>query len=66
MEESAAAVYEHGPEAANEVAEELCDTLWDMVAYVLQPSTVWGLQWSATGFSTIMDVHVLAEDPLFA
>ena len=34
--------------------------------YVLQPSTVWELCWSSAGFPTIMDVQVLAADPLFA
>jgi hypothetical protein len=60
MEESEAAVYAHDPDAADEVAAELCDELWDMVAFVLQPSTVWELRWSAAGFPTIMDVQVLA------
>ena len=66
VEESAAATYEHDPEAADEVAAELCDAIRDMVAYVLQPSTVWELCWSLAGSSTIMDVQVLAADPLFA
>ena len=57
---------EHDPEAADEVAAELCDAIRDMVAYVLQPSTVWELCWSLAGSSTIMDVQVLAADPLFA
>ena len=65
VEESETAVHEHDPEAADEVQVELCDALWDMVAYVLQPATVWELQWSTTGFPTIMDVGVLAGDPLF-
>jgi hypothetical protein len=65
MEESEAAVYEHDPDAGDEVAAELCDALRDMVAFVLQPTTVWELRWSAAGFPTIMDVQVLATDPLF-
>jgi hypothetical protein len=43
VEESEAAVYEHDPDAADEVAADLCDALRDMVAFVLQPSTVWEL-----------------------
>ena len=66
VEESAAATYEHDPEAADEVAAELCDAIRDMVAYVLQPSTVWELCWSSAGFPTIMDVQVLAADPLLS
>ena len=66
MEESAAATYEHDPEAADEVAAELCNAIRDMVAYVLQPSTVWELCWSSAGFPAIMDVQVLAAEPLFA
>ena len=63
LEESAAASYEHDPEAVDEVAAELCDAIRDMVAYVLQPSTVWELRWSLAGFPTIMDIQVLAADP---
>ena len=66
VEESAAATYERDPEAADEVAAELCDAIRDVVAYVLQPSTVWGLCWSSAGSPTIMDVQVLAADPLFS
>ena len=58
VEESAAATYERDPEAADEVAAELCDAIRDVVAYVLQPSTVtvWELCWSSAGSPTIMDV----------
>ena len=66
VEESAAATYERDPEAADEVAAELCDAIRDVVAYVLQPSTVWELCWSSAGSPTIMDVQVLAADPLFS
>ncbi len=58
-------MYEHDPDAADEVAAELCDALRDMAAFVLQPSTVRELRWSAAGFPTIMDIQVLAIDPLF-
>jgi methylaspartate ammonia-lyase len=34
VEESAAATYERDPEAADEVAAELCDAIRDVVAYV--------------------------------
>lgn len=65
VEESEVAVYTHDPEAAEEVAVELCEALRDMVAFVLQPATVWELQWSVAGFPTIMDLGVLARDPMF-
>ena len=65
VEESEVAVYTHDPEAAEEVAVELCEALRDMVAFVLQPATVWELQWSVAGFPTIMDLGVLSRDPMF-
>lgn len=37
-----------------------------MVAFGLEPGTVWKLQWSTAGFPTIKDIAILAEDPLFA
>ncbi len=60
-EESEAAVYEPEPDAADEVAAELCDALRDMVAFVLPPSTVWELRWSVAGFPTIMEVQTAVE-----
>ena len=67
VEESAAATYERDPEAADEVAAELCDAIRDVVAYVCAAALqVWELCWSSAGSPTIMDVQVLAADPLFS
>jgi hypothetical protein len=51
--------------AAEEVAAELRDGIWDMVVYELEPSTVWSLRWSTAGYPTKMDKKVLAGDALF-
>jgi hypothetical protein len=64
--ETAVAVYTHDPDEADDVAEDLRDAIRDMVAYELAPTTVWKLLWSTAGFPTIMDIAILAEDPLFA
>ena len=65
VEETELAVYEHGAEAADEVADELREGIRDMVVYELDPETVWKLKWSAAGFPTIMEADILAGDPLF-
>ena len=65
MEETELAIYEHGAEAADEVAEELRDGIRDMVVCELDPETAWRLRWSTAGFPTIMEADILADDSLF-
>ncbi len=64
--ETAVEVYSHDPDEADDVAEDLRDGICDMVAFGLEPGTVWKLQWSIAGFPTIMDIAILAKDPLCA
>ncbi len=65
VEETGAAVYTHDPDEADEVADNIREAIRDMVAYALEPAIVWKLQWSTAGFPTLVDISVLAEDPLF-
>ena len=72
MEETELAVYEHGAEAADEVADELRDGIHNMVVCELEPETVWNLRWEdygqdlpAAGFPTIMEADILVGDSLF-
>ena len=72
MEETELAVYEHGAEAADEVADELRDGIHNMVVCELDPETVWNLRWEdygqdlpAAGFPTIMEADILVGDSLF-
>ena len=46
------AIYEHGAEAADEVAAELQDAVREMVLLALEPGTVGKLSWSTAGFPT--------------
>ena len=72
MKETELAVYEHGAEAADEVADELRDGIHNMVVCELDPETVWNLRWEdygqdlpAAGFPTIMEADILVGDSLF-
>jgi hypothetical protein len=72
VEETELAVYEHGAEAADEVADELRDGIRNMVVCELDPETVWNLRWEdygqdlpAAGFPTIMEADILVGDSLF-
>ncbi len=65
VEETELAVYEHGAEAEDEVADELRDGIRDMVVCELDLETAWKLRWSAAGFPTIMEADILAGDSLF-
>jgi hypothetical protein len=60
-----AASYEHGEDAAAEVAADLSDGIKEMVAVSLQPSTVWGLEYSKASFPTINNVGILAAEAQF-
>ncbi len=55
----------HDSDEADDLAEDLREDISDMVAFGLEPGTVWRLQWSTAGFPTTMDIASLAEDPLF-
>jgi hypothetical protein len=63
--ESALAEYEHGADAADDVALEVQEGIREMVLFALQPSTVWEIRWSAAGFPTLAGVEMLRRDPLF-
>ena len=72
MEETELAVYEHGAEAADEVADELRDGIRNMVVCELDLETIWNLRWEdygqdlpAAGFPTIMEADILAGDSVF-
>jgi integrase len=60
-----AASYEHGEDAAAEVAADLSDGIKEMVAVGLQPGTVWGLEYSKASFPTINNVGILAAEAQF-
>ena len=59
--ESALAEYEHGADAADDVALEVQEGIWEMVLFALQPSTVWEVRWRAAGFPTLASPRCCAE-----
>ena len=54
------AIYEHGAEAADEVAAELQDAVREMVLLALEPGTVGKLSWSTAGFPTLASLDGLS------
>ena len=60
-----AAQYEHGAQAAAEVAEEVRTAVKEMVAFNLLPATVWSLVWSGHGYPTIQNIENLRAEPAF-
>ncbi len=60
-----AASYEHGEDAAAEVAADLSDGIKKMVAVNLLPSIIWGLEYSKASFPTINNVGILAAEAQF-
>ena len=65
-EETVLAIYEHGAEAADDVAADLQNGVREMVLFALEPGTVGRLSWSTAGFPTLASLDGLAEDQLFA
>ena len=61
----AAANYEHGAQAAGEVAEDLREAIKEMVAFNVLPTTLWALRWSAAGFPTILNIGILRAEAAF-
>jgi hypothetical protein len=61
----AAASYEHGAQAAGEVAEDLREAFKEMVAFNILPATLWALRWSAAGFPTILNIGILRAEAAF-
>ena len=59
------ASYEHGEDAAAEVAADLRDGIKEMVANNLMPSTVWALVYTKASFPTIENVGILAAEAQF-
>lgn len=61
----AAAAYEHGDQAASEVAEDLRQAVKEMVAFNVMPATLWAMIWSASGYPTILNVWILRAEAAF-
>ena len=59
--------YDHGEDAAAEAAADLSDGIKEimMVVVNLQPSIVWGLEYSKAPFPTINNVGILAAEAQF-
>ena len=60
-----AARYEHGAQAAGEVAEELREAIKEMVAFNVLPATLWALRWTDAGFPTILNTGILRAEAAF-
>jgi hypothetical protein len=61
----AAGHYEHGSQAAGEVAEDLREAIKEMVAFNVLPATLWALRWSEAGFPTIQNTGILRAEAAF-
>ena len=57
--ESALAEYEHGADAADDVALEVQEGSREMVLFAQQPSTVREVLWRAAGFPTLASIEML-------